>query len=73
MRDITPEMRKKIYEEEKAKRESTDFFSLSLLALANVLGIMFLLLVLKSARRKPKITAENLRKAHDGCFNYEEN
>lgn len=67
MVELTPEERRKIYEEEKAKIEKSSASSwVNSLLIANIIAALFLSLLLTLQKRKviPKI--ETFRKAYEG-------
>ncbi|MFN3966811.1 MAG: hypothetical protein ACK4JE_03840 [Endomicrobiia bacterium] len=66
MIELTPEQRRKIYEEEKLKIEGEEISPIGGLILANIFAISFLFLLVSISKKKfyPKI--EDIRKAYEG-------
>jgi len=66
MIELTPEQRKKIYEEEKLKIEGEGVGPIGSLIFANIVALSFLFLLIGISKRKfvPKI--EDIRKVYEG-------
>lgn len=66
MIELTPEQRKRIYEEEKLKIEGEGINPIGGLILANIFAVSFLFLLLSISKKRFYPRIEDIRKAYEG-------
>ncbi len=65
MIELTPEQRRKIYEEEKLKIEGENIDTIGSLIFANIIAISFLFLLIGISKKKFLPKLEDIRKAYE--------
>jgi hypothetical protein len=66
MTELTPEQRRKIYEEEKLRIEGEGSGSIASLIFANIVAISLLIFLIGISKRKFVPKLEDIRKAYEG-------